>query len=490
MSSTTPTHKTITPLQDIESEIDDQWGSILNLFDDLRNVIQPSPDEKLVQTTTDDDIKKLRALAAPSSALPLMGVVKEAYKIFDFRMRTNHPMFFGFVPSNATSLAWLGDVLVSAFNTHVGGHIAGSGPSTVETELIEWLASRIYFPPSSGGIFVSGGSVANLMAIIVASDQILQQTDRSGGVIYISDQAHYSLAKMARILGFSEKNVRRIASDSRFRMQSQDLEHQIKQDRERGLKPFLIIGSYGCTETGAIDPIKELADIARGQDMWLHVDGAFGASATLSYSRPQLAKELSHAHSVSWDAHKWLFQTYGCGMLLVHDKAKLASTFRVKSDFIDHSGRVNGNAAEFWDLGIELTRPSRAMSLWFTLRVLGIERIGKMIDIGIDFTETMQHALEQLSDWEIVAPATLAILNFRYNPGNKTNEDLNNINARISEALADYNDAAIFTVQLRGKTALRMCCINTKLVDEDIANLVTFLNQTVAGLDAHCGTHD
>lgn len=143
--------------------------------------------------------------------------------------------------------------------------------------------------------------------------------------------------------------------------------------------------------------------------MWLHMDGAFGASAALSHPRPQLAKELARVHSVSWDAHKWLFQTYGCGMLLVHDKAKLASSFRAKSDLIDHGGRVNGNAAEFWDLGIELTWPSRAMSLWSTLRVLGIERIGKMIDVGIDRTETIEAVLKQLPLWEIVTPAMLAI---------------------------------------------------------------------------------
>ena len=483
MTITAPTPNATTPVHDVENEIDNQWTNILTLFKDLRNASHPARDEKLVKTMDNNDLSKLCALAIPGSSLPLMDVVKEAYTIFDCRMRTNHPMFFGFIPSNATGLAWLGDMFVSAFNTHAGGHVAGSGPCAVETELIGWLASKICFPPSAGGIFVSGGSIANLMAIVVASDQMLQQTDRSKGVIYIGDQAHYSLTKVACILGFNENQIRKIQSNSMFRMQVRDLERQIIEDRDRGLIPFLIIGSYGCTETGAIDPIEDLADVAREQSMWFHVDGAFGASATLSHSRPQLAKELVRALCVSWDAHKWLFQTYGCGMLLVHDKAKLASSFRAKSDLIDHAGRVNGNAAEFWDLGIELTRPSRAMSLWFTLRVLGTERIGKMIDVGIERTETIEAVLKQLPHWEIVTPAMLAIVNFRYNPGGKTEEDLDEINAKISKSMIARNAAAIFTVRLRSKIALRMCCINTELLDDDIVNLVKLLDQTAASID-------
>lgn len=202
-------------------------------LESIRGPPHPARDEKLVKTTDNNDLSKLRAFAVPGSSLPLMDIVKEAYTIFDCRMRTNHPMFFGFIPSNATGLAWLGDMFVSAFNTHAGGHVAGSGPCAVETELIGWLASKICFPPSAGGIFVSGGFIANLMVIVVASDQMLQKIDWSKGVIYIGDQANYSLTKVARILDFSENEIRKIQSNSKFRMQVRDLERQITEYRER-----------------------------------------------------------------------------------------------------------------------------------------------------------------------------------------------------------------------------------------------------------------
>lgn len=301
MAITAPTPNATTPVHDVENEIDSQWTNILTLFEDLRNASHPARDEKLVKTTDNNDLSKLRALAVPGSSLPLMDVVKEAYTIFDCRMRTNHPMFFGFIPSNATGLAWLGDMFVSAFNTHAGGHVAGSGPCAVETELIGWLASKTCFPPSAGGIFVSGGSIANLMAIVVASDQMLQQTDRSKGVIYIGDQAHYSLTKVARILGFSENRTRKIQSNSMFRMQVRDLERQIIEDRDRGLIPFLIIGSYGCTETGAIDPIEELADVAREQ------------TCGCTWTVPLGHQQPCHTPDHSW-LKSWLALIVSCGM--------------------------------------------------------------------------------------------------------------------------------------------------------------------------------
>jgi glutamate/tyrosine decarboxylase-like PLP-dependent enzyme len=467
------------PICDVHVEIDAHWPYIQNILHDLRRVSDPGVDEPISKGTNNDDWEELTSLAIPqTTAQPLTKVVQEAYHIFDHRMRTNHPTFFSFIPSNSTELSWLGDILVSAFNAHTGGRIASAGPCGVETALVGWLASKINFPSTAGGLFVSGGSMANLMAMTIARDQVLPRGAHSRGVIYVGDQVHYSISKAARVLGFGEDQVRQVKCNASFQTMPQDLQRQIRRDKQTGLIPFLVVATFGCTETGAIDPIDEISKIVSGEGLWLHVDGAFGASVALSSSRQEVASVLGLAHSVSWDAHKWLFQTYGCGMLLVHDKNKLVSSFHSKADIIDREGRLEPDIGEFWDFGIELTRPSRAMRLWFTFRVLGEERIGTWIDHGPDLTETIQSCLEERPCWEIVSRASLGILNFRYNPGGMTEEALAKVNEQIRQAMLASNTAAFMTTKLQGKVALRICCITTHLAREHAVNLVRVLDQT------------
>ncbi|RHZ58378.1 pyridoxal phosphate-dependent decarboxylase family protein [Aspergillus thermomutatus] len=305
---------------DLNAEIDAIWPELQRVFCDLRAISSPGTEETIVNDEDQDEVSRIEALAAPTSPKPILQVIHQAWEIFDRRIRTNHPLFVGFIPFTAMQLSWLGDTIVSAFNAHVGGRVAGSGPCAIERALIEWLASRIGLPPSAGGIFVSGGSVANLSAMVVARDDLLTHEDFSRGIIYTSDQAHYSVSKAARIIGFPRDRLRTIPSDSSFRMHVSTLKTMITEERKKGMIPFLVLATFGSTNTGTIDPIAELAEVARNERLWLHVDGAYGASAALLRTRPGLADDLRHAHSLSWDAHKWLFQTYGFGMLFVKEK--------------------------------------------------------------------------------------------------------------------------------------------------------------------------
>lgn len=472
-----PKHRS--PLADLHEEVDNHWPDVLQTYEDLRSVSNPGKDAIIAKHADEDDLSKIRQLGVPGPPQPLMSVIDEAYQILGYRICTNHPLFLSFTPPSMSDISWIAESLVCAFNAHVGGRVTASGPCALEHTMTEWLASKLNFPPGSGGIFVSGGSIANMMAIAVARDQILKERDSTRAVLYIGDQAHYSIAKAARVLGFRDDQIHSIKSDSRFRICPGDLKNQVRKDKSQGLIPFLVIGSFGCTETGAIDPLEQLADIAGDEKLWLHVDGAFGASVTLSNSHHHVAKDLSRADSIAWDAHKWLFQSYGCGMLLVRDKNILASSFHAKSTLLDNSGRVNNEAAEFWDLGLELTRPSRAMSLWFTLRLLGVERAGQMIDHGIHLTELVEDALRSLPGWDIITPASLAILTFRYNAKGRSEEILEKINTGISKELLDSNAASVMTVRLKdGLLALRVCCINPQLTSDDIAELVANLHHT------------
>ncbi|PYI31793.1 PLP-dependent transferase [Aspergillus indologenus CBS 114.80] len=471
----------------LDHEIRSHWPSIQHLLTELLDITPPAHDAPLTHHSTPQDITRIRRWARPGPPQPLETVIGEARAIFDHRVRINHPLFFGFIPSGTIQLSWVGDMLMAAFNAHGGGRTFGLGPCVVEEELLRWLAARLGLPArTAGGVFVSGGSVANLMSIAVARDQKLDGNGQAArGVIYLSERAHYAVAKMARGLGFADRQVHRVRCSEAFELDVEDLKEQLVADRRQGLVPFMIVATCGYTETGTVDPIEDLADIARRESLWLHVDGAYGASVALSHAHAHLVAGLGAADSVAWDAHKWLFSSFGCGMLLVRHRDHLRSTFGVHSELMDQQSGGLSEQPEPWDLSVELTRPARAMSLWFMLRVLGEERIGRMIDYGIDMADSVQARLQAREGWEILTNAKLGIVTFRYKPGTCSEEDLDRINTTISETLVEDNLAGIFSVRVSGVVGLRVCCITTRLSEEDIDRLIPQIDMTAKGVSKH-----
>ena len=301
-------------------------------------------------------------------------VLHVAREIFHRRLRNDHPRFFGFIPSPASDFSWLGEVLNSAYNTHAGSWLQSSGPSAVEKSLVQWMAGDVVgFPESAGGLFVSGGSMANLSALMVARDQRLAFEDRPKAVVYMSEQTHSSVDKGLRILGFHDSQTRKIPCDSRFRMDVSLLKPTIVADRAAGKIPFLIVANCGTTNTGSVDLIDELSAITRSEGLWLHADGAYGASLLLCKPRRNLLRGAELCDSLSWDAHKWLFQTFGCGMVLGRDRRQLVEGFRVGGEYIVDAIEGGETFPNFWSYGPVLTRPARAMKLWFSFQLLGLE---------------------------------------------------------------------------------------------------------------------
>ncbi|KAK1145232.1 hypothetical protein N8T08_004385 [Aspergillus melleus] len=259
--------KPASPVRDIESEVENQWIGLMCILQGLRRVTIPDLDEPIIKKSTQQDIADIRSLSTPGIPRTISTVNQEAHAIFDHRSRTNHTGFFSFTLANVTPLTWLGDVIVSAFNAHCSGSLTAAGPCAVGKVLIKWFSSRIRFPSTAGGLFVSGGSIANMMAMTAARDQKLEWQDYSKGVIYIARQAHYSLFKAAQILGFHSKQVRTVDSDSFGRLNTDSLKHLIQNDKQNGLIPFLVIATFGYTETGLIDPLATISEIAQRESL-------------------------------------------------------------------------------------------------------------------------------------------------------------------------------------------------------------------------------
>ncbi|KAF4472261.1 aromatic-L-amino-acid decarboxylase [Fusarium albosuccineum] len=446
-------------------------ASFQDVFDRLLRSTQHVSDDTILRVAGPADIPHLKELCTPGPANDVEQAIEDAFTISDYRLRMNHPRFFGFVPGPASPLSWIGDCLSSAFNSFAGSKLQGSGVAVVEQTLIQWLSSRVGLPDTAGGVFVSGGSMANMTAMVLARDCNLPSGQEGLGVAYLSDQTHHSVAKALRIIGIKRDQIRVIPSNSSFQMEVSTLEDAIQADRQAGLIPFVIIGTSGTTNTGSVDPLAALAEVRDKEGIWLHIDGAYGASASLAATRSSTVSGLGLADSISWDAHKWLFQTYSCSLVLVRNKINLTKVFTNDGDYL-RDALEDEEIPNFWNFGMELTRPSRAMKLWFTLRVLGVERLGKMIDHGFRLAEVAQDEVQKLPDWEITSAASMAIVTFRYAPLGKTEEALNELNTTISRKLLEGNVAGMLTTKLRGKVVLRICSINPLLSGDEMVDII------------------
>ena len=293
---------------------------------------------------------------------------------------------------------------------------------------------------------------------------------------YVSDQTHSSVAKGLHIIGFRPDQVRSIPSDSAFRMKVPELRAAIEADLAAGRKPFAVIATAGTTNTGSIDPLEEIAGICETFGLWMHVDGAYGASVLVSHTHRGLLKGIERSNSLSWDAHKWLMQTYGCSAVLVRDPRYLARTFAVHPEYLKDAS-VGEGEVNFWDLGPELTRPARSLKLWITLQVMGSDAMSAMIDHGYELAETAEETLHSLPDWEIVSPAAQAVINFRYAPAGMSGRALDELNQRISREICASGFAQVLTTELNGKKVLRICALNPATTREDMVETVKLLDR-------------
>lgn len=430
----------------------------------------------VIKESTDAQLHKIETIGIPEKGRPVNEVVQEMQDdVFQYCGDNNHPRFFGFVPGPASCVSWLGDVMTSAYNIHAGGSKLAPTVNCVEQQVIRYLCDAASFGKRAGGIFVSGGSMANMTALTAARDRKLDENNLHLGVAYISDQTHSSVAKGLRVIGITSSRIRLIPTDENFEMKIDALEAAIQKDIDAGYIPFVVIGTAGTTNTGTIDPLDEIGDVCKKYDLWFHVDGAIGGSVLLSPTYKHLLHGIEKADSLSWDAHKWLFQTYGCAAILVKDVENLYKSFHVSPEYLKDLGE-NEKYPNMYDIGIELTRPARGLKLWMTLQVLGTELIGSAIEQGFKQAKWAQEAIEQKENWEIVSPAQLSMVNFRFSPKDLTEEQKDALNEKVSVRLNESGYAAMFTTVLKNKTVLRLCGIHPETSKEDIVTTMNMLD--------------
>jgi glutamate/tyrosine decarboxylase-like PLP-dependent enzyme len=397
-------------------------------------------------------------------------------------LHVNHPRFFAFVPSPGNFVSAMADALAAGFNVFTGTWFAGSAAAQVELVVVDWLREISGLPEGAGGLFVSGGSMANLTALAAARHARLGGR-ADGAIVYTSDQTHSSVARSLAVLGFAAEQIRILASDADYRLPLDALAAAITADRAAGLRPFCVVANAGTTNTGAVDPLPELAAFCRARDLWFHVDGAYGAPAILTERGKAALTGLGEADSLSLDPHKWLFQTFESGCVLLRDRALLRDTFQVMPEYLRDTER-GLEEVNFGNHGVQLTRSFRALKLWLSLQVFGLAAFRNAIARGIALAELAEDALRRSGAWTIVTPAQLAVVTFRYAADDSGADDsgADALHARIVEETMTEGFALVTSTVVGGRPVLRLCTINPRTTDEDIEETVRRLTETARRL--------
>lgn len=400
--------------------------------------------------------------AGPSDPGAVLRLAVQA--LLGFMNHADHPLNFARVPGPSNPVGVLGDMLVTGLNATAMSAAGHPGATAFELLVLDWLAELIGFPSGGEGVLLSGGSVSSLTAFAVARHAKLGHHDPAA-VAYLSEQTHTSMARALRVLGFADDRVRTLPIDDGFRLQPDVLDDAAKADRAAGLRPFCVVATAGTTNTGAVDPLGALADVAADHGIWLHVDGSYGAPAAITPRGAELLSGIERADSLTLDPHKWLFTPYEIGVLLVREPGALSSTFHVSPEYLRDllAGGIN-----LRDRGPQLTRSTRAVKLWMTLKTFGADAIRAGVEHGILLAERAEARLRATPGWRIVTPAQMAVVTFAHErvPAGEL----------VARADADGRVAPSSTL-LRGDSVLRLCTINPRTSFDEIEFVVDRLTE-------------
>jgi len=442
--------------------------------------------EHIRQERTHDSIPREEAVSLLQTPLDEQPVSPDvlldtlARHVFPKGFRTDHPRFYSFVPSPTNFVSVVGDLLTSGHNLFAGYRFAASGAAQIELTVLEWLQRACGYGEGAGGIFLSGGSMANLSAIVAAREARLGAHD-ARAVVYYSDQTHSSVSKALRVLGFSTAQRRMVATTDDFRLDVGALEAAIATDRANGMRPFCVVANAGTTNTGAVDPLHDIANLSEREGLWLHVDGAYGAAAVLHPRGKAALSGLERADSITLDPHKWLFQPYELGCLLVRDARHLHHAFRVSdddhADYLADVARHTYEDVNFFDRGIQLTRSFKALKLWLSLRTFGLAAFRGAIQVGFDVADFAQQWLEASGQWDIVTPSQMGIVSFRWRGEGLSDAQVDALTARTADRMREDGYATIMSTILRGRPTFRVCPIHWDANVGEMAEALTRLTR-------------
>ena len=445
------------------------------MLDDMLDYIADIRERPVWQPMPDEVRQNFRA-EMPRAPAPLATVHREFMEfVLPYSGGNVHPRFMGWVQGGGTATGMIAEMLAGGLNANLGGR--DHAPIEVERQVVAWMRQLFDFPQEASGLFVTGTSVANLLAVLIARTAILGKGARQTGIgaaggglrAYTSVAAHGCVARAMDLAGLGSDALRKIPTDSLSRMDTAALRAAIAQDRAAGLEPFLVIGTAGTVDVGAIDDLQTIASICEEQGLWYHIDGAYGALGMLSPDVAPRLNGIERADSIAFDFHKWGQVPYDTGFILVRDGRQHQEAFASPAAYLRRESRGLA-AGSSWpcDFGIDLSRGFRALKTWFTLKVHGAEAIGATISRSCELARYLEDRIRAQPELEILAGAQLNIVCFRY----RSQGDMDHINGQIVADLQEAGIAAPSVTMVDGKLAIRAALFNHRSRREDMDALV------------------
>lgn len=387
-------------------------------------------------------------------------------------LRIPHPRYFGLMNPTPVMPAIFGEVIVSALNQNMGAWSHSPTGTAVEKRMVRWFCDLVGYPHAAFGTFCSGGSVANLIALRMAVADRLPESS-SGGlqalreppVFYVSAEAHFSFGKAATVLGLGTDSMHLVPVDGRARVQLPALRDAIARDRAEGRRPFAVVGIAGTTSSGSVDPLEEIAEVARREGLWYHIDAAWGSGILVSERHRHRLRGIEHADSVTFDPHKWMFMPLGSGAVLARDRQIMQRTFETQAVYIptDEDERT-----DFRTYGLAGSRRNDALKLWLSVQTLGLGWYEATIDRHMEQTAWLAAELERDPDWELTIQPDLNILCFRFRPSGVPEDQLPELQNRVIDAVVRDGRSWISGTVVRGVRAIRWMALSPALTDEDM----------------------
>jgi len=390
---------------------------------------------------------------------------------------TASPRFMGYIPGGGLFHSALGDFLAAAANKYAGFASAAPGAVRLENATIAWLARVIGFPEGAAGTLTSGGSLANLTAIVAAREA---RDPDGGGAVYLTRFAHYCIDKALHIAGRAKAPRRLIETDAAHRMSVAALAEALDRDRAAGVRPWLVVASAGTVDTGAVDPIAEIADLCERHGVWLHVDGAYGGLFMLCDEGKKALAGIERADTLALDPHKTLFLPYGTGAVLARDGQLLLDAFSASADYIRPLGESEVGPSPA-DLSPELTRHFRALRLWLPLQIAGVAAFRAAQSEKIRLARYFHLRLSQMHGWDAGAPPDLSVVAFRYRPASG---DMDSFNDRLLRRLQEEGRVFLSGTRIGGASWLRCAILSFRTHLAHIDETIDVLARTAAALQA------
>jgi aromatic-L-amino-acid/L-tryptophan decarboxylase len=378
--------------------------------------------------------------------------------VVPYAAQTNHPGYFAFIPYFTTWPAAVAELIAAATNVSPWAWLESPAATQIELEVIDWFRSWLGMPQGTAGVLVSGGSAANLTALLVARETAGGPSDDS--IVYVSDQGHSSLARTARAMGLRSHQVRVLPTDDQWRLRADTVAAAVRADRNAGRVPIAVCAAAGSTSTGAIDPLAGLADVCAAEQLWLHVDAAYGGFAALTENGRALLAGIERADSVTLDPHKWLFQPFECGGVLIRDGSRLARTFAIHPDYLESSGTHGSGEVNLGECGLQLSRGFHALKVWMSVQTFGVAAFRAAISRNMELAAYAEKLVRRSPALTLMAPASLGIVCFRREWAGCDETETERRGIELADALHRSGEAFVSTTRLAGRHAIRLCILN------------------------------